>query len=216
MIAKAVAKRVLTALVLAAAVGFAIWRAPALAVAVALAALWALGAAECAAMLARRLPPRSPRFAAAFAACAVALGAALYVLWLIFGAGGNALLLFTVAAVKASDMAGFAFGLAFGRHKLCPSISPNKTWEGLAGSILASALVCVFAVPRLAPVPAAAFGAGIALLATAGDLAESSLKRFAGVKDSSAFRFTNGLGGILDMLDSLLLAPSAILLFLAA
>ena len=133
---------------------------------------------------------------------------------------GNLMMLYLIAIVKFSDMGGFAFGLGskklFGdNHKLCPSISPGKSWEGLGGSVLASILMSLaflpithFAVPK-----ALAFGVVAALVGTAGDLVESKFKRWVGVKDSATF-MPAGLGGFLDMIDSLLLAPAVLAPFL--
>jgi len=135
---------------------------------------------------------------------------------------GNVMLLYVVAIIKFSDVGGFAFGLTSaklmkgGNHKMCPSISPGKSWEGLLGSVaLSCAVSCAF-IPatRFAVGKALAFGVAAALLGTAGDLVESKFKRWVGVKDSSALRITNGMGGILDMLDSLILAPTMLLPFL--
>jgi len=126
--------------------------------------------------------------------------------------GGNLVLLYVLAVVKLSDMGGFALGMAFGKHKMCPSISPNKSWEGLFGSVLGSVLmscffVYVIGVPKYFPLwKALSVGVIAALVGTAGDLVESMFKRWIGVKDSGTF-MPAGLGGLLDMFDSLLFAP---------
>ena len=133
---------------------------------------------------------------------------------------GNLMLLYLVAIVKFSDMGGFAFGLssarlmAGGNHKMCPTISPNKSWEGLVGSIIASELMSLAFLPitHFAVGKALAFGVAAAFLGTAGDLVESKFKRWVGVKDSATF-MPAGLGGLLDMFDSLLIAPAALLPF---
>jgi phosphatidate cytidylyltransferase len=135
---------------------------------------------------------------------------------------GNVMLLYVIAIVKFSDVGGFAFGLTSaklmkgGNHKLCPTISPNKSWEGLLGSVAVSSLVsCLFmGATGFGWAKSLALGAAAALLGTAGDLVESKFKRWVGVKDSSAMKITNGLGGILDMIDSLLIAPPVLLAFL--
>lgn len=135
---------------------------------------------------------------------------------------GNLMLLYVLAIVKFSDVGGFAVGLTSaklmkgGNHKLCPSISPGKSWEGLFGSILFSSVVsCAFVgVTHFGVGKALLFGVAAALVGTAGDLIESKFKRWVGVKDSSTMKFTNGMGGILDMLDSLLFAPAALLPFI--
>ena len=127
-----------------------------------------------------------------------------------------------IAVSKFSDTGGFAFGMAFGRHKMCPSISPKKSWEGLAGSMVFSAVTAagMLAVARhfnwgdslrfwnLLSYPAVvAGGAVMALVATVCDLIESRFKREFEVKDSSVF-LPAGMGGLLDMFDSVLFIPA--------
>lgn len=121
-------------------------------------------------------------------------------------------LLWTMALVWIGDTGAYFAGLLIGRHKLAPSVSPNKTVEGLLGGALvaAAAAVALDAWWRLG------FGAwhalGIALLATVfgtlGDLVESKLKRAAGVKDSGSL--LPGHGGVLDRFDSLMFAAPAV------
>ena len=127
-----------------------------------------------------------------------------------------------LAATKLSDMGGFAFGLSFGRHKMCPSISPKKSWEGFAGSVIGATLMMLLfrrvaissewgldcAVWDRLTVPAAVLaGVAIAVLGTLGDLVESRFKRECGVKDSATF-MPAGMGGFLDMFDSVLFVPA--------
>ena len=134
---------------------------------------------------------------------------------------GNVMLLYVIAIVKFSDVGGFAIGLTSaklmkgGNHKMCPTISPNKSWEGLFGSVFASCLVscCFMGATGFGVVKSLACGVTAALVGTAGDLVESKFKRWVGVKDSSTMKITNGMGGVLDMVDSLLFAP-AVLYFL--
>ena len=131
---------------------------------------------------------------------------------------GNVMLLYVIAIVKFSDVGGFAFGLTSaklmndGNHKLCPSISPGKSWEGLCGSIFASCLVscCFMGATGFGVLKSLAFGVTAAVVGTAGDLVESKFKRWVGVKDSSAMKITNGMGGFLDMFDSLIFAPAVL------
>ena len=135
---------------------------------------------------------------------------------------GNVMLLYVVAVVKFSDVGGFAFGLASaklmkgGNHKLCPTVSPNKSWEGLFGSVFASCLVscCFMGATGFGVAKSLACGVAAALVGTAGDLVESKFKRWVGVKDSSAMKVTNGMGGFLDMLDSLLFAPAVLVVIM--
>ena len=131
---------------------------------------------------------------------------------------GNVMLLYVIAVVKFSDVGGFAFGLTSaklmkgGNHKMCPTISPGKSWEGMCGSIFASCLVscCFMGVTGFGVAQSLACGVTAAVVGTAGDLVESKFKRWVGVKDSSTMKITNGMGGILDMVDSLLFAPAAL------
>ncbi len=125
--------------------------------------------------------------------------------------GGTALVLLPLLLTWASDTGAYFVGRAFGRRKLIPSVSPGKTVEGALGGLLftmlAAWLLGRYALPevaRLGMTHAAAltFGALISVAAQAGDLAESLLKREAGVKDSS--RIIPGHGGVLDRVDSLL------------
>ncbi|MBQ3096572.1 MAG: phosphatidate cytidylyltransferase [Kiritimatiellae bacterium] len=127
-----------------------------------------------------------------------------------------------IAVTKFSDTGGFAFGMAFGKHKMCPSISPKKSWEGLVGSMLFSAVVAagMLALARhfnwgadikmwnaLSYPVAMAGGAILALVGTAGDLIESRFKREFDIKDSATF-MPAGMGGFLDMFDSVLSIPA--------
>jgi phosphatidate cytidylyltransferase len=117
-------------------------------------------------------------------------------------------------AVVLSDTGGYASGVLFGKHPMAPTISPKKSWEGFAGSVLAaatgSALVFFFGLD--APFYwGLVYGAAIAAAAVLGDLAESMLKRDIGIKDMS--RLLPGHGGLMDRLDSILFAvPTAYLL----
>jgi phosphatidate cytidylyltransferase len=121
---------------------------------------------------------------------------------------------------KSCDIGAYFTGRSIGRHKLIPWLSPGKTWEGLFGGVVTAALAAMgglwlyrhFAgVGGLGAMPwayAALVGTLFALAGQAGDLLESVLKRDAGVKDSG--QTLPGLGGILDVLDSILLtAPLA-------
>lgn len=115
-----------------------------------------------------------------------------------------------VLAVKCNDIGAYFTGMAFGRHRMAPWISPKKTWEGFVGGMVASAaagawagVACGAGVPR-----GVAFGLVASVLGPLGDLAESILKRQAGAKDSG--RLLPGMGGMFDVMDSLLwTAPAA-------
>lgn len=121
---------------------------------------------------------------------------------------GLALALATVAAVKIGDSAAYFVGRSIGRHPMC-WVSPKKTWEGALASVVTSIAVAVL-VGSFCGIDTRAM-AGLGLVASlagqGGDLLESYVKRAAGVKDSAV---TFGeLGGILDMLDAILLAAPA-------
>jgi phosphatidate cytidylyltransferase len=106
------------------------------------------------------------------------------------------------------DMGAYFTGRKWGQHKLCPSISPNKTWEGLAGGVAAATLVGVlFAfymnIPKILGA-SVIISPTIAVIAQIGDLFKSWIKRKAGVKDSGTL--LPGHGGLLDRMDSYLFA----------
>lgn len=109
------------------------------------------------------------------------------------------------AIVWGGDIAGYLVGREYGTHKIAPSISPGKSWEGLVGSIVVSASIgAVFGY--MAPIPHAILGALLAIIGLTGDMFESWLKRRAGVKDSGTL--IPGHGGLFDRVDALL--PCAI------
>lgn len=113
-----------------------------------------------------------------------------------------------IVMVVASDVGAYASGLTFGRHPMAPRISPKKTWEGFAGSVLATVLAGVLLSLLLLGETwqfGILFGLVIVGTATLGDLAESLVKRDLGIKDISSW--LPGHGGFLDRLDSIL--PSA-------
>ncbi|HKG94357.1 MAG TPA: phosphatidate cytidylyltransferase [Gemmatimonadaceae bacterium] len=135
-------------------------------------------------------------------------------------ASGASLVALPMIITWASDTGAYFVGRALGRHKLIPRVSPGKTVEGAIGgmvlSMLVSWLYVEFVLRRfgqlgMRPHHALLFGAAISIAAQIGDLAESLLKREAGVKDSS--RIIPGHGGILDRFDSLLFVlPTAYVL----
>ena len=115
------------------------------------------------------------------------------------------ILLAVLAIVWTGDIAAYFTGKQFGKHKIAPTISPGKSWEGLAGSVIASAIMGAV-LGHVAPIPHAFIGALFAVLGLGGDLFESSLKRHAGMKDSGTL--IPGHGGLFDRVDALL--PCAI------
>lgn len=110
-------------------------------------------------------------------------------------------------AVWAGDAGAYFIGLLFGRHKLAPTVSPGKTWEGLIAGVVATIGVTFLALyeANFLSIPESlVLGAVIAIAAPLGDLFESALKRDADVKDSG--RLLAGHGGVLDRIDALLFA----------
>ncbi len=150
--------------------------------------------------------------AAVFVALYVPLLAGFAVLLLVPDDGVARVLAFIVTVV-CSDVGGFAAGVAFGKHPLAPSVSPKKSWEGLAGSVAACVLAGVLLMTLTFHGPwwgGVAFGVAMALTATLGDLGESLLKRDLGIKDMGTL--LPGHGGLMDRMDSLL--PAAVVSYL--
>jgi len=132
---------------------------------------------------------------------------------------GHFYLLYFILITKLSDTGAYAVGSLIGRHKMIPRISPGKTWEGFGGALVASAGTSVLFtqlvrahMPAMTWPHALILGLLLGLAAVVGDLIESIFKREAGVKDSG--RFLPGIGGILDLLDSLLFNAPIMYLYL--
>ena len=129
-------------------------------------------------------------------------------------------LLFFILTTKCSDIGAYSLGSLIGRHKMIPSVSPAKTWEGFVGAILLSTAAAMVMAHYWGPARlggmtlghAAALGPVLAVGAVIGDLVESVFKRDSGVKDSGSF--FPGIGGILDLLDSLLFNAPLMFLYL--
>jgi phosphatidate cytidylyltransferase len=178
----------------------------------------ALGAAACVATLVMTLGRRADS-GGALASAAGTLFAGVYPgLLLAFLVAlrvqgevtGRDLVFFLVAVIWSSDTAAYYVGRALGRHPLSPRLSPKKTVEGAVAGILAAAGAAVacgyWFFEEIGPA-AGLVGAGLGALGIVGDLAESALKRGAGVKDTSGI--LPGHGGILDRVDALMLAAPA-------
>jgi phosphatidate cytidylyltransferase len=120
------------------------------------------------------------------------------------GAEGASLVLFLVLVTQFNDVAQYTWGKLFGRHKVMPTVSPNKTYEGLLGGIATSFVLVVLLAPYLTPLTRGeSFVAGffLPLAGFLGDVSVSAIKRDIGVKDSGSI--IPGHGGVLDRVNSL-------------
>lgn len=129
------------------------------------------------------------------------------------GITGSLLCFYLIAVVKATDIGAYLVGCRFGKHKLFPRLSPAKTWEGFAGGLafgmafslgLYAACGGHFGAKLMRWQDAVILGLVLPLLGMAGDLVESLLKRAGGSKDAGGY--IPGMGGVMDVLDSLLIA----------
>jgi len=161
-------------------------------------------------------------------AIAITLFGLMYVPWLLNfiqkinffpRVDGRFYTLYFILVTKFSDTGAYVVGSLIGRHKMIPRISPGKTWEGFVGAIALSTAASVafvhFCGPNMAGMNlrhAIILGIILSVTAVIGDLIESLFKREAGVKDSG--RFFPGIGGILDLLDSLLFNAPIMYLYL--
>lgn len=177
-----------------------------------------------------RGPDRRPLLSAAttiFGVGYVSMIAFLYVIryhdYVVNATGGTALVMLPVLLTWASDIGAYMFGRMFGKRKLIPSVSPGKTVAGAIGGVILTVVVCaVYVLYVLHPLAQLAmttsgiviFGVLISVIAQVGDLAESLIKREAGIKDSS--NILPGHGGILDRFDSMLFVLPAAQLLLHA
>ncbi|VGO12306.1 Phosphatidate cytidylyltransferase [Pontiella desulfatans] len=129
---------------------------------------------------------------------------------------------YVILCMKLADSGGYFFGTRFGKHKLAPTISPKKSWEGLLGGIVFCVAVNVLWVfiskgklNSTIPLPighALVLGVLFPIVGTLGDLVESLFKRAVDVKDSNTMVY--GLGGILDMVDSILFAAPMLYIYI--
>ncbi len=129
------------------------------------------------------------------------------------------ILIYLLAVTKFADVGAYVVGTLFGRNKMIPRISPGKTWEGLAGAIVTSLAISVALTHLMGPhVPAISFadsiilGLLLPLVSVVGDLAESVVKRDASIKDSG--RTIPGIGGALDLIDSILFTAPVLYFYL--
>lgn len=126
---------------------------------------------------------------------------------MLAGERGAARLVTFMLIVVMSDTGGYVFGVLFGRHPMAPKISPKKSWEGLVGSVVFGVIagVCMAVLGLGVPIwVGVLLGVALVAVGTCGDLIESLIKRDLGIKDMSSF--LPGHGGVMDRLDSLLVA----------
>ena len=153
--------------------------------------------------------------AGVFVAAYVPFLAGFAMLMLAADDGAQRIVVFVLVTV-ASDVGGYAVGAVWGRHPMAPSVSPKKSWEGSAGSVLFCLAAGVGSVVWLLDGSwwaGALVGLAAVVTATVGDLSESLLKRDLGIKDMGSF--LPGHGGVLDRLDSLLPTAPVVYLLLA-
>jgi phosphatidate cytidylyltransferase len=191
------------ALVGAAAAG--LWIAGAGGVAATVSILWLVLAWWVVAFLWLALAPGRGHPALAALAGVLALAPLWFCLARLYGSAdrGQELVMFVFLLAAAADVGAFFAGKRFGRRKLAPRVSPNKTWEGFLGGLVAAGAVAVaggawFGLPPRAFLPLCV---AAVLASVVGDLTESLFKRQAGLKDSG--RLLPGHGGVLDRIDSL-------------
>ncbi len=134
---------------------------------------------------------------------------------------GGFYLLFVLVVTKFTDMGAYITGTLIGKHKMIPHISPGKTWQGFGGAIgwaVLGGFIVYWLFPEqidlLKPMHIVILGVVLALVAVIGDLAESVLKRSLDVKDSG--NFLPGIGGALDLIDSLLFTGPIFYFYLRA
>jgi phosphatidate cytidylyltransferase len=170
-----------------------------------LAALWWLIALLCVTTF-----PASAHWWGSIAARALIGWLVLLPAWFAFvylrgQANGEWLILFMLALVAAADIGAYFSGTHFGRNKLAPAVSPGKSWEGFCGGLASSMLLAVivwwFAWQQLSLLALLAVAVVTVLASILGDLAESMVKRYRGVKDSGSL--LPGHGGVMDRLDSI-------------
>jgi phosphatidate cytidylyltransferase len=154
---------------------------------------------------------------ATLAACWIGLGLGFVVLLRDIPEHAVLLVFTVLLAVWANDTLAYFAGRSLGRHRMAPTVSPGKTWEGFAAGTVASVAVCFFALYDqhfLLIWESLVLGAVVAVAGPLGDLFESALKRDMQVKDTG--RVLGGHGGMLDRIDALLFAAPAVWFLLLA
>lgn len=144
----------------------------------------------------------------------ITLGGVFYIGWLgsylislRAGPDGTYWLLLTFAAISLADAGAYIFGRRFGAHKMCPRVSPHKTWEGFAGGIFFTAIFTSLiaalwhiSIPTISWLDGLILALAMGILGPLGDLGESLFKRQFGIKDSS--NLIPGHGGVMDRIDT--------------
>lgn len=136
------------------------------------------------------------------------------------GVEGIKLLAFILLVTKSGDIGALLVGSRYGRHALLPKVSPNKSIEGAAGSFIFSVVTAVLCksllpdLPTFTTIHVALMGAFFGGLGQLGDLSESLIKRDCNVKDSG--KLLPGMGGVLDVIDSLLFSAPAFYLYMSS
>jgi len=158
-----------------------------------------------------RMPKGAPGFVRDIAASLVIIGyvplLGSFAPLMLAGENGAARVVTFLLIVVMNDVGGYVAGVLFGKHQMAPRISPKKSWEGFGGSVVfgiaAGVLMAIYGlhVPFWVGI---LLGVGLVAVGTCGDLIESMIKRDIGIKDMSSF--LPGHGGVMDRLDSLLLA----------
>src|SRR5579871_286322 len=157
-------------------------------------------------------PRRVSTWSAALAGLLALVPSWMALVWLRTATDGPQWVLFALVLVWVADIGAFFFGRRFGRVRLAPEVSPGKTWEGVLGGVGLSSLVAIggsawFHVPLAVFLPLCLATVAFSVV---GDLTESLLKRFAGMKDSGTV--FPGHGGVMDRIDSLTGAAPVLLL----
>jgi phosphatidate cytidylyltransferase len=128
---------------------------------------------------------------------------------------GRMLILYLIIVTKSGDIGAYIIGTLWGRHQLIPRISPKKSIEGTVASVIISfsaAVLCKGLLPAVSLANIFAIGALLSIIGQIGDLSESLIKRDCGVKDSGSV--FPGLGGMLDMIDSLIFTAPILYFYL--
>jgi phosphatidate cytidylyltransferase len=130
---------------------------------------------------------------------------------------GSMILMLTIFVPKLGDTGAYAVGNLIGKHKMTPILSPKKTWEGFAGGLIGSLIAVMIFYPwapfKYGIIDAILYGIAMSIAGILGDLAESLIKRDAGVKDAG--KTIPGFGGMLDVVDAVLFAAPVSYLWFA-